>query len=102
MKIRRWLIVGSGCALVVLAALSFSMSAPPTLADAPTSEHYQLASSEAGNPPAAMQSVSYVLNEGVALQAEVAPPMGSEHYRASGLVPHKVYLPLVLKTLQES
>jgi len=44
-----------------------------------------------------MQSASYALNAGVALQAEVAPPMGSEHYFVSGTVLRQVYLPLVLK-----
>ena len=45
-----------------------------------------------------MQSAPYVLNAGVTLQAEVAPPMGSDHYRVSGTVLRRVYLPLVLKT----
>jgi hypothetical protein len=39
-----------------------------------------------------------VLKAGVTLQAEVALPMGSEHYRVSGTVLRRVNLPLFLKT----
>ena len=44
-----------------------------------------------------MQSASYALKAGVALQAEVVPPMGSDHYQVSGTGLRRVYLPLVLK-----
>jgi hypothetical protein len=44
-----------------------------------------------------MGSDSYAVNEGVAILAEVAPPMESEDYRGGGEVPRKVYLPLVLR-----
>jgi hypothetical protein len=45
-----------------------------------------------------MESDSYAVNESVAIQAEVAPPMESENYRGGGEVPRKVYLPLVLRS----
>jgi hypothetical protein len=61
------------------------------------SEHYRLAASGIGDVPVTMGSDSYAVNEGVAILAEVAPPMESEDYRGGGEVPRKVYLPLVLR-----
>jgi hypothetical protein len=121
MKTRRCLIVG--CALAILAGLIAGQSAPSSLADFPTSEHYRLAASEVeipsmlsasqvlnqgsehyrlaaagtGDVPVAIQSESYMVNEGVVLQAEVAPPAESENYQSGGEIPQKVYLPLVLR-----
>ncbi len=85
-------------ALVVLASLIAGGWRYVLLADVPASEHYRLAASEVGDVPAVMESAAYALNEGVALQAEVASPMGSEHYRVGGgLAEYRVHLPLVLK-----
>jgi hypothetical protein len=96
MSTKHWLIIG--CALAVLVGLLISKSAPSSLADVSVSEHYRLVAAEVGNAPAAMQSESYVMNEDVVLQAQVAPPMESENYKSGGEVPHKVYLPLVLRS----
>jgi hypothetical protein len=87
-----------GCSLAVLVGLLIGKSAPSSLADVSVSEQYRLVAAEVGNAPAAMQSESYVMNEDVALQAEVAPPMASEHYKSGGEVSRKVYLPLVLRS----
>jgi len=85
-------------ALVVLASLIAGGRRYALLADAPASEHYRLAASEVGDVPAVMESAAYALNEGVALRAEVASPMGSECYRVGGgLAAYRVHLPLVLK-----
>ena len=98
MNIRRWLIAGR--ALAVLTGLLVSTSVPSSLADVSVSEHYRLVASEVGNAPAAMQSESYMINDGIVLQAEVAPPMESENYKSGGEVSQKIYLPLVLRSWQ--
>ena len=95
MRPRHWLT--AACALVLLAGLVVGTPAPATLAGAPASEQYRLVASEVGSPPVAMQSASYDLNEGVVLQAEAEPAMESETYRVSGIVPYRVYLPIVVR-----
>jgi hypothetical protein len=44
-----------------------------------------------------MASESFVVNEGIVLQAEVVAPMESETYRGGGEVPREVFLPLLLR-----
>ncbi len=95
MNMRYWLTVG--ITLVALVGLAITGGGAPLLAGAPASEHYSLASSEVGSVPIEAGTASYALNEGVALQAEVAAPMLSESYRVGGITLYKVYLPLVLK-----
>lgn len=121
MNTRRLLIIG--CAAAILAGLIVGRSAPSSQAGFPASEHYRLVdasvdqapatggaarraasghyrlvASGIGDLPAVMQSDSYVLNEGVVLPAEIAPPTESENYQGGGEVPQKVFLPLVLKS----
>ena len=116
MNIRYWLV--AGCVLALLIGLVFSTSALPTLAKDPVSVRYRLDASmqlapypakqgsgnyrlvvsQVGNVPSALASDSYAVNKGIAVQAEVAQPMESENYQVSGIVPYKIYLPLVLKT----
>ena len=79
---------------------TINTSAPPTLAGTSVSEHYRLIVSGIGNVPTAMQSTIYMLNEGVAAQFEVAPPMKSERHSVGGVTLPKIYLPLVLKNQQ--
>jgi hypothetical protein len=96
MNTRRWLTMG--CTVALLTGLVVGSPAPSSLAEVLTSEHYRLAVSEAGSVPAVMGSDSYVLNRGVANHAEVASLMESEHYRVSGAVPSRLYLPLLVRT----
>lgn len=94
MNARRCLI--AGCTLALLVWLAATSSIPPRLAGASASQQYQLVASQVGSPPVALQSDSYALNEGVALQAEVAPVMKSENYQVEGIITSRqVYLPLV-------
>jgi len=95
MTTRRWLIIG--CTVALLAGLILAESALPTRAVASVSEQYRLVAFEVGNLPVAMQSDSYMVNEGVATQAETAPAMESENYQVSGIVPYRVYLPIVVR-----
>lgn len=122
---RRWLLT-TVCTLAMLVGLSVSSSAPATLADLPASQHYRLVASEVeippatevqpayqvssqgseyyhlvasgiGNVPVAIKSDSYIVNEGIVLQAEVVPPMESESYRVGGIVPYRVFLTIVVR-----
>jgi hypothetical protein len=124
MRTQRLLATTTATAFLVV--LIVGHSAPPSLAAFPASEHYRLIDSavlgsrlglpESGrvpiqtsdqyqltawgveNEPAAMQSGSYVANQGVALLPEVAPPAASEHYRLGADLPQQVFLPLVLRS----
>jgi hypothetical protein len=125
MNTLRWRIVVI-FVLVLLVGLIIRTSPSETLAGYPVSEHYQLTvvevrgaleekipgyqmsvegseqyhlvSSGIGDVPQVMGSDSYTINEGVVLQAEIALPMESEHYRSGGEVLRIVYLPMVLSS----
>jgi len=94
MKTRNWLI--GICTLIVLVNLLIITTTHQTLAETSSSEQYQLTVFGLGSIPNAMQSSTYVINEGAATLPEVSPPMRSEHYQVDGVIVSKVFLPVVL------